>query len=228
MSSVINTSEETLDLQAVVAELAAGRAAHARALFAARPRWLLSQTEVVADLTARLRQGASPAELTGPLANDPAALRANGLAARAGAITGAANANQILYTAIKPSITASNYSHWADDVWDTKDSSFVRKKTPKDALAGEFVYVARPNGITTGDAIYMHLALMARARGKTGFVVYTARPRLDMTWVRFGDPGDPGIPTLGMVDAATVIAALSEEFPDPKAPKAEPKKSPAP
>ena len=92
------------------------------------------------------------------------------------------------------------------------------------ALAGEFVYVARPNGITTGDAIYMHLALMARARGKTGFVVYTARPQLDSTWARFGDSSDPGIPALGMIDAATVIAGLSEEFPDPKAPKPAPKK----
>jgi hypothetical protein len=158
------------------------------------------------------------------LASDPAILRANGIAARAGAITGAADADKSLYAAIKSPMSASSYSIWADDVWDTKDTRFVQKKMPKDALAGEFVFVPRSNGIAVGDAIYMHLALMARARGKTGFVIYPVRPRLDTTWVRFGDPGDSGIPARGMLDAATVIAALSEEFPDPKAPKPAPKK----
>jgi len=213
--AAVNAAEESLDFQAVLADLAAGKAAQARAKFLGRSRWVVPSAAVVAEVAKRLRAGAPAGELTGALANDPAIIRSNALAAAAGAIVQAANANDVLYAYIRTPMSESDYSHWNDDVWNTKDSPFLLKKNDKVPLAGEVFTAARSNGIATGDALMMHCALMARARGVAGFVLFPGRTRLDTVYVRFGNPGDPGIPQRAILDAATVIAALSEEFPDP-------------
>ncbi len=223
---VINEAEELLDFQSIAALLDAGKGAQARAAFAARSRWVAPTPPAVADLTVKLRKGAAPGELTGALARDPAAIRANGLVARAGAITGAADADTALYAAIRPPVSAGDYSTWDDDVWNTDDSPFLVKKTGKETYSGDFVFLKHANGIATGDALLMHCALLARAQGKAGFVLLPVRTRLDATIVRFGDPGDPGIPARAMNDAATIIAALSVEFPDPKIKTEHPKPAP--
>jgi hypothetical protein len=71
-----------------------------------RPRltWLAPTNPAVALMTERLRAGAAPAELTGSLARDPAAIRTEARAARAGALIertdkpGIAPASQCLLT----------------------------------------------------------------------------------------------------------------------------------
>lgn len=70
--------------------------------------------------------------------------------------------------------------------------------------------------IAAGDALLMHSALMAEARGVKGFELFPVRQQLDAIFVRFGNPGEPGMPAATTFDAATVIAELSDEFPDPQ------------
>jgi len=88
MQQVIDEAEELLDLQSVAAMLQEGKAHQARTMFSARSRWVSPSAAVVAELTARLRKGAAPAELVGPLSRDPVVIRSSGLSARAGAIVG--------------------------------------------------------------------------------------------------------------------------------------------
>jgi hypothetical protein len=219
----VESGSEYLDLQAVVAELAAGNAAHARAMFTARSRWVAAAAPVIADITARLRQGASPAELTGPLAKDPATIRSDGLSEMVGKFTNANTAAAQLYSAILPEMTASTYSDMDSDVWNTKESPFLLKKSGKENYNGDEIYVRGKVSVAQGDAVYMHAALLARSKGYAGFVLHPNRPRVNLAVMRFGNPGDPGMPANAFMDAATVIAALSEEFPDPSI-KKDPKK----
>jgi hypothetical protein len=224
MQSPIDGAEQALDFQAIFVDLASGRASAARTKFAARSHWSVPATPVVADLAARLRQNAPSGELIGLLATDPATLRSDGLVANAGAITEANNADASLYGTIRPPMDAATYRSWSDDVWDTKTSIFLHKRAANENYAGELMMVSRtprflsaPHLITVaaGDALLMHCALMAQARGAKGFALFPGRKQLDGFFVHFGNPGEPGIPAAATFDAATVIADLSGEFPDP-------------
>ena len=214
MQNIIAEAEEYLDFQAIVVKAASGNMAAARGAFTGRTRWLSPTAAAVAELTARLRSGAKPAELTGALGRDPADIRTAGLAALAGSIVETANAETMLYSAIRPLMTADQYSYWNDDIRDVADSDYLVKRKPKDTYAGEFFYMKRPNGIATGDALLMHCALLAKHRGVKGFVLFPARRRLESEFVQFGNPGQPGFPALAFLDADTVIAGLAEEFPE--------------
>jgi hypothetical protein len=216
----INEAEELLDFQAVLATFASGQVAKARAQFAARSRWVAPSPPEIADVTAMLRKGAAPAELTGALARDPQSIRASWMTARMGALIEADGDNSTLYSAIRAPLSESDWRNWADDVWNTADSPFVVEKKPKNTYVGEFVRVPRANGIPAGEALLMHCALLARARGVAGFVVFPVRARLDQTFVQFGNAGAEGLPAQLFVDAATVISALSSEYPDPNERKA--------
>jgi hypothetical protein len=226
MQSAISIADEALDFRAIVAELKAGNASTARAKFVARSHWLVPATPAVADLAGRLRQGAPAAELTGSLATDPAVMRSGALAANATAITEANNAGAVLYSAIRPPINAGTYQSWDDDVWDTKSSAFQHQRTANENYIGELMIVPRTPGffkaphvitIAAGDALLMHSALMAQARGNKGFELFPGRKQLDAFLMRFGNAGDPGMPASATFDAATVIADLSTEFPEPRA-----------
>ena len=225
MKSSIDAAEQALDFRAIVQDLAEGRAGMARTKFASRSHWSVPSAPVVAELATRLRHGAPAAELTGPLADDPAKLRSDGLTANAGAITEAANAVPSLYGAISRPLNASTYRDWADDVWNTNTSVLLHKRAPNETYVGELLLVTRapvflsvPHTITiaTGEALLMHAALLAEARGVKGFELFPNRQQLDAMLVKFGDPGSPGMPAGTTFDAATVVSDLSGEFPDPR------------
>jgi hypothetical protein len=224
MQSSIDGAEQALDFQAIIVDLTAGHASAARIKFAARSHWSVPATPAVAELAAKLRHGAPSAELIGMLATDPATMRSNGLVANAGAITEADNAVASLYGAIRQPIDAGSYHSWTDDVWDTKSEVFLHKRAANENYVGELMLVPRTPGffkaahwitIAAGDALLMHSALMAEARGAKGFELFPGRKQLAAFFVRFGNPGEPGMPAAATFDAATVVADLSNEFPDP-------------
>jgi hypothetical protein len=220
----IDAAEQALDFRAIVQDLDEGRSSAARIKFTARSRWSVPSGPAVAELATRLRRGAPAAELTGLLAGDPATLRTDALVANAGALTQAGDAVVSLYGAIRPPLGAAAYREWEDDVWNTKSSPFLHKREAGDRYVGELMLVSPPQALfstahfitfATGEALLMHSALMAQARGVKGFELYSNRQRLDAFLLRFGNPGDPGMPASLTFDAATVIAGLSPAFPDP-------------
>lgn len=214
MQPIIAEAEELLDFQAIIVKAATGKLAEARQAFTGRSRWLSPTAAVVAEVTQRLRQGAKPAELTGALARDPAEIRASGLVALIGAITEATDADKSLFAAIRPLMSVDDYKYWNDDIREVKESDYIVKRTAKATYSGDFIYMKRPNGIAAGDALLMHCALLAKSKGVKGFVLYPSRKRLEAAFVQFGNPGQPGFPALVTLDADTVIAALTPEFPE--------------
>lgn len=227
MQSPIDSAEQALDFQSIVADLAAGRASAARVKFAARSHWSIPAPASVADLAARLRQGARPEELTGALAADPAATRANALVSNAGAITEANNADTALFAIIRPPMTEATYRDWAGDAWDTKASPFLHKKVPGDEYLGElmvaprstprFMTAPRALSVAAGDALLLYAAVLAQSRGQKSFELLPARADFEAIFMKFGNPGDPGMVAATSFDAATVVSDLSAEFPQPRA-----------
>jgi hypothetical protein len=214
-ANVISQVEELLDFQAVGRQLAEGKVKEARAAFASRSRWLAPKAPAVALLTERLRAGATPTELTGALSRDPAAIRAEGLAIASAAIREPDDETKALFGTIRPYIK-NGHAGFTRAVWKTDKSRYLVKRSDKAKYTGELVYIYGAYGQAGGEALLMHCALLAKARGKSGFMVGANRKELDSTLVLFGNPGDPGTVEGMVVDADAVIRALSGEMPEPE------------
>jgi len=64
-------------------------------------------------------------------------------------------------------------------------------------------------GWEAGEGILYHAALIAKQRGKQGFVLLPKRDRIDFVALRFVNPGELGIPSGSVIAADDVIATLS-------------------
>ena len=213
--NVVAEATELLDLRLVVISLASGDPAQARSAFAARSLWLAAGPGVMAALTDRLRVGGPPPpRLAGAPAQDGAALRIDFRRRTAAAMTGEpAKSEPLLWSAIRPWESDDLYKTWDHGVWKTDRSPYMARKTGKETVKGDFLFIGPSNGPPAGEALIMHAALLARARGEPGFVIFPRRQYANGAWVRFGRAGDPGLPQVAWIDAAEVIAALSDRFP---------------
>lgn len=211
----VSQAEEQLAFQAIGRQLAEGKALQARAVFAARSRWTYVSAAAVAVMAERLRDGADPAELTGPLAEDPATIRAEGMASVNAALTENERREEILKGVVRPRLRERDYNQYASKVWRAEKSRYFVEKTAKNDYSGEFYVV--DNGYTTaaGEALFLHLAAVARARGKAGFMVTPGRRRIQSLLVVFGDPDDGVIPADVLIHADAVVEALSQDMPAP-------------
>ena len=217
-ASTTSLAEELLDFQGVGRMLAEGKIKQARASFGARGRWLAPTPPAVALMTERLRLGATPEELVGALARDPALIRADALTAKAAALKERTDKPSALFSAIRPPLPAASWSGLSRTVWKIdKQPAFFARKNPKDKFKGEILtgngYVG--NGSAMGEALMMHCAVVAKARGKAGCMLAPYRDKLYSTPVLVGSPGDPGMEPALMMNADAVIAELGMVFPKP-------------
>lgn len=213
-AAVIAQAEELLDFQAVGRKLAEGKAAEARAAFAARSRWLAPKAPAVAVLTGRLRAGAAASELTGALARTPAEILAEGLAIEAAAITEPADEAKALFGAMR-AYQRNAHAAYTRSVWKTDKSRYLIKRSDKAKYNGELLFVYGAYGQAGGEAILLHAALLARRRGYDGFMMGPVRSKLDSSLVMFVNAGGPGAIDGMVLNAGEVIAALSPEMPEP-------------
>src|SRR5439155_23456114 len=116
---------------------------------------------------------------------------------------------------IRPSLGSDPYSGLSRAVWKTDKSRYLIKRTAKDTYKGELLLLYGVYGAPSGEALLLHCALVAHSRGKAGFVLSPARDHLNSAQVLFGNPGEPGFPVGATMEAIRVIAALSEEMPEP-------------
>ncbi|MFD2578137.1 hypothetical protein ACFSTD_04910 [Novosphingobium colocasiae] len=70
--------------------------------------------------------------------------------------------------------------------------------------------------MTQPEALLLHGALQAKAKGFAGLVILTLPERPSVAYVEFGNPGDADMTADGYLDADTVIAALRPVFPSPE------------
>ncbi len=211
-------SEELLDFQAVGRNLSEGKVKEARAQFAARGRWLAPTAPAIALMTERLRAGAAPAELTGSLARDPAAIRTEALAARAGALIERTDKPGVLFRSIRGVMTTGSWTSGASTVWKGGNPPpLFLKRTAKDKYKGDLMYASPYSfvGSAAGEALIMHCAVTARTRGQKGCMLSPVRDKLEVLKVVVVSPGQDGVVPELIIDAETAIAELSYAFPKP-------------
>jgi hypothetical protein len=202
---------EVLDLYQILRTGRDGRMAEARLLFANRASWQRTPSAAVAEVARILSEGASPSERTGLLAGDPARFRTELLDRRRREILD----DKERFTIIRPFASQANYDRFSGNVWrDGRSRYFSREDNEQ--LKARFISVARDGyGAPAGYALLLHAALIARAEGKTHFMLMPTRSEIYATMVRFGNAADPGMVVPLAFEAERVVADLGSIIPRP-------------
>jgi tetratricopeptide (TPR) repeat protein len=207
----ISHTDEMLDILAIFRLADGGKAAEARTRFTARSRWLAPSAPVLARITAKLRQGATPAELSGALARDPDQAIGDVLTARAKQLS-SADMDKALFTWTRPLLTEGNFSGLARGAWTTTSSRWLVTKTDNDP--GQSINVPA-NGTPAGEALLLHAALLAKANGKAAVLIYPPRLFSNVARVSFVDTVPEGVAPAMAIPVAEIVAALTPDFPMP-------------
>jgi hypothetical protein len=208
---------EILDLVTVVQLAHDGKLADARRNFAARSQWLEPSFGAVMEVNRRLRQGASEAELFGALADTPEKLWQQRRDAQLARLLKSDSDNKTLFNAIFPYAKVEDYEAASKAVWNTDKSKMMLKKQSD---AGYWTIFSSSQALVSADAIMLHAALQAKAKGKHGFIIVILPRRPMLAFVRFADPADGTVPASMYLDADAVIAELQQTIPTPEAIKA--------
>jgi hypothetical protein len=202
---------------------AEGRDVEARAILASHRTWLHTpQAEILAVLD-RLSPGAPKADQRGVLSLDLAKFRAEVRAADLARLTGPESMRRLLWSLNYEGPDA--YAPVADKVRTLNPSPFEvtasrdMSRSHGRQITGS-VYALPEFRFDLGrQALLLHCALIARARGARGFVLGPAGQSdgAAALWVQYGDPGRSGFPVATAFVADEVIADLSDRAP-PAAP----------
>ncbi|HEX8256354.1 MAG TPA: hypothetical protein VF589_01865 [Allosphingosinicella sp.] len=213
----ISRADELLQFQKVMRLLAAGDVAGARTAFAARTRWLAPPTPVLESVLVKLRQNLEPALMTGALADDPALLRKRSFDGRVQAVIDEPKNVARLFRSVRPLLKPADFKPAAKSVWRVEGSKYLLPRTTAESASSPFqvIYARDSSGHAAGYALLLHAALLARDRGKQGFVMFPVRKRLEMAIVRFANAGEAGVAPDLIIDAAATINALSPDMPHP-------------
>lgn len=195
---------------------AQGRMAEARTAFAGRTRWLSVPPPVVADMFGRLQADMPAADRTGPWARTRQNYRDE---AMLGNLKLLQNPDLVknYYAKVANSVRQSEYARASGSVWKIGNKPrYLMRKLPKDITSFEFISV-EPTlwGVSAGEAVLLHAALIANARGYDSFVVPQNRTTISSTPVRFGNAGTEGFPGSAAFNAQKVIDDLSPHIPQP-------------
>ena len=213
---------ELLDLYEVAALINGGNVAGARRLFTGRSAWLSAPLGAVMAINAKLRVGAKPDELIGPLAKTPDALWTERRDTRLASYLASDKDNKTLFQLMVPYHRGGAFEAQSGRVWKT-DKSKILLKGKAETFNENKTQIAFMYGVPSSvrfDAMLLHTALMAR---KDGFKQVMMMPFTNQTgsvFVRMGNPGDAHMPAALSMDVDSVIAALSPIIPDPVALKA--------
>lgn len=212
----IASAEEFLAFQGMGRLLADKRAPEAAAIFNAHGKWVWVPASVTADMLERLQKALPPAARTGAAAEDPKAIRE---AATRQLLAALSKEDDVatLYITVSNIVRVTDYDglRRAIDKVGVKPR-FLLPADPKDPLSLEAIDT-RPRiyGLPSGEALLLHAALIAKARGKTGFKMIPRRKYINFAALIFGNIGEPGFPAATTYDAHAVFEALSPHFPLP-------------
>ncbi len=206
---------ELLDFYDIIALTRDGKVKDARRNFAARSKWLAPAFGQVQEVNRRLRVGAAPEELFGALEKTPDAMFAERRDQRLATLLQLDKNNRSLFSMILPYASVEAYERLSKRVWKTAGNALI-SKTPNTVLNAFYLNIYDGDGLTQPDALLLHAALQAKARGKTGFSYFLDTQRPSTGFVRFGNAGDEGIPASKYIPADDVIAELRQVIPPPE------------
>lgn len=204
---------ELLDFFDVLKLAHDGKPDEARRNFAARSQWTAPSLGVVMAATERLRQGAKPDQLFGALGKPADALwqRRRELAIAQRIETD--KNNRSLFTYILPYANIRGYESLSKDVWRTDKPRLIERAPMADS---KFWFMSiNSDAMTQPDALLLHAAMQAKAKGFPGFVFLAGRGRPSTALVQFGRKDDPAIAAPLYLDADAVIAEMRQLIPSP-------------
>jgi hypothetical protein len=208
---------EALDFYGVQALAHEGKLDEARRNFAARSQWNVSYGAIL-QVSDSLRKGAKPEQLFGALAKSAdeqwEEKRRRTLAQQLQSDTN----NQTLFSNILPYAKVGDYEKLSRNVWRTDKSRMLDDKPMKDSKFYTVSTYAMPDisPFARQDALVLHCALMAKAKGFKGFLFIKGTQINDFASVMFGNPGDANMPAALYSDADAVIAELRQVIPPPE------------
>lgn len=92
---------------------------------------------------------------------------------------------------------------------------YLLRKAADNTTTFDTIDVSPLAGLESGEALLLHAALIAKTRGKRGFMVMPFRKNIEWSRVLFVNPDDPGIPADAVFDVEKVIVDLSPAIPAP-------------
>ena len=205
---------EMLDFYDIIKLAHEGKVKDARRNFAARSKWLSPAFGQVQEVNRRLRVGAAPEELFGALEKTPDAMWNERREQRLATMLQSDKNNRTLFTLILPYASVEAYERLSKRVWKTTGNAII-SKAPNTFLNAYYMNIYDGDSLTQVDALLLHAALQAKARGKTGFTYFLDTQRPSTAFVRFGNAGDEGFPASKYIPADDVIAELRAVIPPP-------------
>jgi hypothetical protein len=210
---------ERMDLYAILRMTKEGKLVEARRQFAARSRWTAPTFGQVLAVNRLLRPGASSSELFGSLEKDADALveqRRKEVTAR---LLELDKNNKTLFTYILPYSNVQAYERLSGQVWKTKGSRIIAKEK-RDKSDVYLLSIFDAGDTSPPDALLLHAALQAKARGVSGLVFRLIPDEPRIAFVYFTNRNAPGIADEQYLDADAVIADLRRIIPSPEELKA--------
>lgn len=207
---------EVLDLYNIVKMVEEGDIKSARRNFAARSKWVSPSFGAVLEMTRRLRAEASEDELFGSLSESAEAKWQKRYDEAMAYELQQDTENESLFGNIRSYAQIREYERQSKLVWRTKKSKMMSKAT--DTEGGWTITFSRGGTLITiaADAIMLHAALQAKARGKEGFTM-SLLPG-EYSWrgfTRFVNRDEAIGGDVRFVPADEVIAELSQLIPSP-------------
>ena len=205
---------EILDFFEVLDLADKGDLAAARRRYGGRSNWVNIPVPHRLYASRLLRKDAAPEELVGALLLDEDAIRTNRREERLAQMLEADKDNKTLFGRMLPYADVSDFEALSARVWNVRKSKLLGAESEK---APGMFYIEGRNGSwqPTVDAMLLHCALLAKARGKSGFVFWMETARPYYGFVRFGDRGEAGMVPTQYLDADAVIVELRKAIPSP-------------
>lgn len=213
------TIDEQLSFAEAALAQAEGRVADARRLLGQRSLWGNVAPGMVVDLIERLMPGLPEAERVGIFGGDTKKLWNESVAARVAAVS-EEKFTKRAWQSLVELVVDRHYAPMARQVasGSTAKPKWLLKPDKSDPLPFDVLSVdGRFWGPMINEPMMLHAALIAKARGKSGFVILPTRKELGMIGIKFVSPGDAGIGEPIIVDADRVIADLSSHLTPPPA-----------
>ena len=209
-------SEEALAFAEASIAQAEGQSSKAAEMLAGRGSWVTVDPGLLAALVGKVAAAVPAAERKGVVAKGEAAIWTEARDARI-AVLSDDKSDASLWTATRLLALDVNYQRMAGQVLTGSTAKPKWLMKPRADQKYDFLTtIGRFGGLEASEGLLYHAALIAKARGKEGFVVLPPRSRPDALGVRFLNAGEGGQPRETMVLADQVIAEYAPRIREAK------------
>jgi hypothetical protein len=212
---------ELEDFYAIVVALDAGQAMRARNMFSARSHWSTIPHCYVAELARRLQSVGTPEEQANSPIRTPQEINDEFRKSMIANITSKGDKDDRYWSYFIPANSDPAFGKFSENVWNAKNSRYIGKAAVKNPngkdLNARFIDTSiNGSGVPCAYALYLHLAVVAKSQGKSGFMILTGQKGYCSAYFRIGNPDDKDMLPPFMMNADQVISDLKTYIPNPE------------